>query len=169
MAMAAWLETSLAFSTTGEGESEFSGLLSEGILREPRERLRIQPRGERDKHGDAEGHGLRAGHRWTRRGAGLLEPSVYDDTEVIVERGDDIKHGKDREHWMVSLDQRKENEILAHEAGRGRDAGKRKHEDQEQQCSGGGALGKAGQVVKFLAGEPLFAEEDDERKRSRGP
>src|SRR5437016_7366548 len=80
MAMAAWLETSLAFSTTVEGASEFSGLLSEGILREPRERLRIQPRGERDKHGDAEGHGLRAGHRWTRRVAGLLEPGVYDDT-----------------------------------------------------------------------------------------
>src|SRR6266850_5503963 len=62
IAMAAWLETSFAFSATGEGDSEFSGLLSEGILSEPRERLRIQPGGERDKHGDTEGHGLRAGH-----------------------------------------------------------------------------------------------------------
>src|SRR6266852_5857900 len=117
MAIAAWLETSFAFSATGEGESEFSGLLSEGILSEPRERLRIQPRGQRDKHGNAEGHGLRAGHDGTRRFARLLEPGVHHDAEVIVERGDDIKDGEDREHRMVRFDQRKKNEILAHETG----------------------------------------------------
>src|SRR5260370_32251979 len=76
IAMAAWLETSFAFSAAGEGDSEFSGLLSEGILGEPRERLRIQPGGERDKHGDAEGHGLRARHGWTPRFARLLDPGA---------------------------------------------------------------------------------------------
>src|SRR5712692_7576344 len=60
-----------------------SCLLSEGILGEPRERLRIQP-------GDAEGHGLRAGHDRTWGFAGLLEPSVHNDAEVVVERGDDV-------------------------------------------------------------------------------
>src|SRR5258708_6966460 len=116
--MAAWLETSFAFSAAGEGDSEFSGLLSEGILGEPRERLRIQPGGERDKHGDAEGYGLSAGHGWTRRIAGLLQPGVHDNAEVIVERRHAIKQSKNREHRMARFDQRKENEILAHEAGR---------------------------------------------------
>src|SRR5260370_32268837 len=120
--MAAWLETSFAFSAAGEGDSEFSGLLSEGILGEPRERLRIQPGGERDKHGDAEGHGLRARHGWTRRFARLLEPGVHDNAKVIVKCGHDIKHGKDREHRMVRFDQRKEKEILAHETRRERNA-----------------------------------------------
>jgi len=85
MAMAAWLETSLAFSA--EGESEFSGLLSEGILGEPCERLRIQPGGEGDKYGDAEGDSLRAGHDGSGGFAGLLEPGVDDDSEVVVKRG----------------------------------------------------------------------------------
>src|SRR4030088_1732012 len=125
MAIAAWLETSFAFSTPGEGESEFSGLLSEGILGEPRERLRIQPRCQRDKHGDAEGHSLRASHGWTRRFARLLEPGVHDDTEVVVERGHDIQHGENGQHWMVRFDQRKENEILAHKTGRGGGAAQR--------------------------------------------
>src|SRR6202521_1295646 len=129
MAIAAWLETSFAFSTPGEGESEFSGLLSEGILSEPRERLRIQPGGERDKHGDAKGHCLLAGHGWTRRFARLLEPGVHDDAEVIVERGNDIQHGENGKHRMVRFDQRKKNEILAHEARRRRYPCKRKHED----------------------------------------
>src|SRR5260370_18867030 len=168
MAIAAWLETSFAFSVTGEGDSEFSSLLSEGILREPRERLRIQPRRERDKHGDTEGHGLRAGHYETRRFARLLEPGVHDDAEVIVERGDDIQHGEHREHRMVRLDQRKKNEILAHEARRRRDASKREHEDQKQQRRGGGWLGQNGQVPQVLTGEPFLPKHDDDRKRSPG-
>src|SRR2546426_2000121 len=168
MAIAAWLETSFAFSTTGGGESEFSGLLSEGILSEPRERLRIQPGGERYKQGDAEGHGLRAGHRWTPRFARLLEPSVHHDAEVVVERRDDIKHGKDSKYGMVRFDQREKNEILAHEAGRRRDACKRKHEDQKQQCRGGAALVQAVQIVELIADEPFLAKNDDDGKRSGG-
>src|SRR6267378_4837737 len=168
MAMAAWLETSFAFSVTGEGDSEFSGLLSEGILGEPRERLRIQPGGERDKHGDAEGHSLRARHQRTRRFAWLLEPGVHDDAEVIVERGHDIKHGEDGEHRMVRFDQRKENEILAHETGRGRDAREREHENQKQQRRGRAALVQAVQVLEFLADEPFLAKHDDDCKCSQG-
>src|SRR5258706_14053160 len=98
MAIAAWLETSFAFSTPGEGESEFSGLLSEGIFSEPRERLRIQPRCQCDKHGDAEGHSLRARHQRTRRFARLLEPGGHDNAEEVVERGIDVKHNKNGEH-----------------------------------------------------------------------
>src|SRR2546429_3935064 len=166
MAMAAWLETSFAFSTPGAGESEFSGLLSEGILREPRERLRIQPRGERDKHGDAEGHGLRARHGWTRSFARLLEPSVHDDAEVIVKRGDDIQHGEDGEHRMVRLDQRKENEILAHKAGRGWDPCKRKHKDQKQQRRGGAPLVPGDHVLKLLVDHPSLEQHDDDPTRT---
>src|SRR5258706_13179985 len=104
MAMAAWLEMSFAFSFTCEGDWESSGLLSEGILGEPRERLRIQPGGEGDKHGDAEGHGLGAGHDGARRFAGLLEPGVHDDAEVIVKRGNNVENGEDRDNGMVRFD-----------------------------------------------------------------
>src|SRR5437667_9253595 len=117
---------SFAFSRTGEG-SESSGLLSEGILSELSERLRIQPGGEGDKHGDAESHGLRAGHDGAGSFAGLLEPSVDDDAEIIVERGNDVENSKNGENRMVRLNQRKENRMLDHEAGRWRDASKRKH------------------------------------------
>src|SRR5258708_32184829 len=119
MAMAAWLDTSFAFSAAGEGEPGFSGLLSEGILGEPRERLGILPGREGDKYGDGKGHRLRAGHHGTRRFARLLEPGVHDDAEVVIERGNDVKNGEDGKHGMVRLDQRKENEILAHETSRG--------------------------------------------------
>src|SRR5712691_217964 len=120
MAMASWLELLCTFCRLGFRDSGLSGLLSEGILGEPRERLRIQPGGEGDKYGDAEGHGLRAGHDGNRGFSGLLEPSVNDDAEVIVERGDDVEDGEDRKHGMVRFDQGKENEVLAHEASRGR-------------------------------------------------
>src|SRR2546421_7679815 len=140
MAMAVWLEMSFAFSRVGEVGSEFSGLLSEGILSELSERLRIQPGSEGDKHGDAEGYRLRAGHDGTRRFAGLLEPGVHDDAEVVVKRGNDVEDGKDRKDRMVRLDQRKENKILAHEAGGGRDACEREHKDQQQDSGGGASL-----------------------------
>src|SRR5713226_7280292 len=94
-------ERSADFFGPDAGEELSSCLLSEGILSEPRERLRIQPGGERDKHGDAEGHSLRAGHHGTRRFAGLLEPGVHDDAEVVVKRGDDIENGEDSEHRVV--------------------------------------------------------------------
>src|SRR5262245_4903218 len=64
-----------------------SGLSSEGIVGEPRERLRIQPGGKSDKHSHAEGHGLRVAHGGARRFAWRLEPGVDNDAEVIVERG----------------------------------------------------------------------------------
>src|SRR5260370_1704900 len=82
-------------------EELWSCLLSEGILGEPRERLRIQPGGERDKHGNAEGHGLRTRHRRARRLARLLEPGVHDDAKVIIERGNDIQHSEDRQNRMA--------------------------------------------------------------------
>src|SRR6266567_8769723 len=145
-----------------------SCLLSEGILGELGERLRIQPGGESDKHGDGEGHSLRAGHHGTGRFAGLLEPGVHDDAEIVVERGNDVKNGEDGEHGMVRLDQRKENEILAHEAGGGRDARERKHEDQEQDCGGGAALVKTVQVVELFANDALLAKDDDYGKGAGG-
>src|SRR5438445_5691183 len=161
MAIAAWLETSFAFSAAGEDESGFSRLLSEGILGEPGERLRIQPGGESDKHGDGEGYRLRAGHDGTGRFPRLLKPSVHDDAEVIVERGNDVKNGKDGEHGVVRFDERKKNEILAHEAGGRRDARERKHEDQEQDCGGRAALVEAVQVVELFANDALLAKHDN--------
>src|SRR5437667_7251612 len=158
---------SFAFSRTGEG-SESSGLLSEGILSELSERLRIQPGGEGDKHGDAESHGLRAGHDGVGRFAGLLEPGVHDDAEVMVKRGDDVEDGKYRENGMVRLDERKENEILAHEAGRWRDTSKRKHKDQQQDSSGGATLVKTIQVFQFFADNPFLTKHNDDRERAGG-
>src|SRR5258708_40310661 len=114
MAIAAWLETSFAFSTPDEGESEFSGLLSEGILGEPRERLRIQPGGERDKHGDAESHGLRASHGWGGRFGGPLEPGVHQDAEGIVEGGDDLQRGENSEHRLSRFGAGKADEGTGH-------------------------------------------------------
>src|SRR5260370_37737926 len=126
-----------------------SCLLSEGIFSEPRERLRIQPGGEGDKHGDAEGHGLRAGHGRARCFARRLEPSVNDDAEVVVEGGYDVENGEDGEDGMVRFDERKENEILAHEAGGGRDARKGRHEEEQEECGGGGVVAETGHVVKL--------------------
>src|SRR4029077_1484751 len=105
------------FLDAGDSEWLSSCLLSEGIVRELCERLRIQPRGEGDKRRDGEGQGLRVGHDGTRYFARLLQPGVHDDAEIVVERWDDIEHGKNGEHRMVRFDQRKENKILAHEAG----------------------------------------------------
>src|SRR2546427_6948448 len=168
MAMASWLELLCTFCRLGFRDSGLSGLLSEGILGEPRERLRIQPGGEGDKHGDAEGHGLRAGHDRTRSFAGLLEPGVYDDAEVVVQRGNDIQHGEDGEHRMVRFNQRKKNEILAHEAGRRRNARKGKHENEQQNSGSGAAVVEAVQIVEFLADEPFLANHDDHRERACG-
>src|SRR5438552_16575145 len=157
---------SFAFSRTGEVDSEFSGLLSEGILGELSERLRIQPCSEGERHGDAESHGLCAGHDGVGRFAGLLEPGVHDDAEVIVKRGDDVEDGKYRENGMVRLDERKENEILAHETGGGRDARKRKHKDQQQDSSGGARLVKTTQELQFLADTTFRTNNNDDRRRA---
>src|SRR6266567_7131881 len=167
-ASAGMLAASLVFLCLGAFEMLSSCLLSEGILGEPREGLRIQPGGESDKHGDGEGHSLRAGHDGTGRFAGLLEPGVHDDAEVIVERGNDVQNGKDGEHGMVRLDQRKENEILAHEAGGRRDARERKHEDEEQDGRGGAALVETVQVVELFANDALLAKDDDYGKSAGG-
>src|SRR5881227_943713 len=61
---------SFALFFAGVVEGVSSGLSSEGILSEPRERFRIQPGGERDKHRDAERDGLRAAHDGPWRFAG---------------------------------------------------------------------------------------------------
>src|SRR2546430_10273216 len=103
MAMAVWLEMSFAFSRTGEVDSESSGLLSEGILGELSERLRIQPGGEGDKHGHAESYGLRAGHDGAGSFARLLEPSVPHHAGIIVERGNEVENSKNGENGMVRL------------------------------------------------------------------
>src|SRR6267143_111457 len=84
IAIASWLEALCTFWLAGFGDSVLSGLESEGIMREPRERFRIQPGGQRDKHRYAERHGLRIGHDGMRPFTRLLEPGVHDDAEVVV-------------------------------------------------------------------------------------
>src|SRR5712664_2450017 len=103
----------------GDSGGLSSSLESEGIVREPRERFRIQPGGQRDKHRYAERHGLRIGHDRMRRFTRLLEPGVHDDAEVVVKRGNDVQHREHRKHRMLRFDEREEDEILAHES-RGR-------------------------------------------------
>src|SRR6266850_2517201 len=132
IAIASWFEVFCTFWLAGFGDPVLSGLESEGIMREPRERFRIQPGGQRDKHRYAERDGLRVSHDWKRRFPRLFEPRVHDDAEVVVERGNDVQHREDRKHGMLRFDEREEDEILAHEARGRRDSRKRKHEDQQQ-------------------------------------
>jgi len=40
--------------------------------------------------------------------AGLFEPSVDDHAEIVVERGNDIERGENREHGMMRFDEREE-------------------------------------------------------------
>src|SRR6266446_4025429 len=99
-ASADWDAESCGFFGGAPG-ARSSGLESEGIVREPRERFRIQPGGERDKHRYAERHGLRVGHQRPRCFTRLLEPRVNDDAEVVVERGNDVENREHREHGML--------------------------------------------------------------------
>src|SRR5207248_6739519 len=145
-----------------------SGLSSEGILSELGERLRIQPGGEGDKRSYAERDGLRVAHDWPRGFPGSLEPGVDDDAEVVVERGNDVEHGEDGEHGMVRFDERKEDEVLTHEACGGRNPGERKHEDEEQHGGGGATVIQAVQIFKFFADETLLPHDDKDGKSTGG-
>src|SRR5258708_34583130 len=80
-ATADWEAKSCGFLSGGDSGGFSSGLKSEGIVRELRERLRIQPRGEGNKYSHTERHGLRIAHDRTRRFARLLEPGRHDDAE----------------------------------------------------------------------------------------
>src|SRR6266446_7703378 len=100
-ASADWDAKSCGFFFGGDSGGFCSGLESEGIAREPRERFRIQPGGERDKHRYAERHGLRVGHQRPRRFTRLLEPRVHDDAEVVVKGGNDVENREHREHGML--------------------------------------------------------------------
>src|SRR5882762_5135055 len=115
------------FPCLAAGGVRWSGLSldSEGIVSEPGERLRIQPRRQGYKQGRAESDGLGAAHE--RRGVvtRLFEPSMNDDAEIVVQRGNDIERGENREHGMMRFDEREKNEVLAHETCRERNAGER--------------------------------------------
>src|SRR6267142_2093537 len=121
---------------------------SKGIVSEPRERLRIQPRRQGYKQRRTEGDGLGAAHE--RRGgvAGLFEPSVDDHAEIVVER--------------------EKNEVLAHETWRGRNAGERKHEDKEKEGGGGAAMIEPVKIVEFIADQAALAEHDNNSESADG-
>src|SRR5215469_17887350 len=84
MAIANCCEKLRACFAAGEVSGVLLSSLSEGIARQPRERLRIQPRRKSHKQGDAKRHGLRAAHRWSGRFAGLGQPGMQNHAEVIV-------------------------------------------------------------------------------------
>src|SRR5690242_15876137 len=96
---------SFALFLAGGVDGFSPGLSSEGILSKLGERFRIQPGGEGDKYGYAEGDCLRAAHDGTRGLTGSFEPGMDHDAEVVVERGDDIEDGENGEHGMVRFDQ----------------------------------------------------------------
>src|SRR5260221_13804381 len=95
MAIAFCCEKFLACFTAGETSGSGLSLDSEGIVSEPGEWLRIQPRGERYKQGRAEGDRLRVGHEWRGRIAGLFEPGGKEGAEIIVDRGSGIEGGEE--------------------------------------------------------------------------
>src|SRR6516162_5181335 len=84
MAIANWCEKLLACFAVGEVPEVVLSSLSKGIARQPRERLRIQPRGKSHKQGDAQSHRLRAAHRRRRRLTGLGQPRVQNHAEIVV-------------------------------------------------------------------------------------
>src|ERR1700751_395112 len=94
IAIAFCREKFLASLAAGETSGSGLSLDSEGIVSEPGERLRIQPRGESYKQGRAQGDRLRVGHKRCRRVAGLFEPCVNYDTEIVVDRGDDVERSE---------------------------------------------------------------------------
>src|SRR6266403_4929319 len=106
------------FPRLAEGEISGAGLSldSKGIVSEPRERLRIQPRRQGYKQRRAESDGLGVAHERRWGVAGLFEPSVDDHAEIVVERGSDVERCENSHHGMVRFDQRQKNKILAHEA-----------------------------------------------------
>src|SRR5882757_7301313 len=158
------------FPRLAEGGISGAGLSldSKGIVSEPRERLRIQPRRQGYKQRRAEDDGLGAAHE--RRGgvAGLFEPSVDDHAEIVVERGNDIECGENREHGMMRFDEREKNEVLAHETCRGRNAGERKHEDKEKEGGGGAAMIESVKIVEFIADQAALAEHDNNSESAGG-
>src|SRR5260221_6634872 len=168
MAIAFCCEKFLACFTAGETSGSGLSLDSEGIVSEPGEWLRIQPRGESYKQRRAEGDRLSVGHEGRGRIAGLFQPGVNDDAEIIVDRGNEIERGEDGQHRMMRFDQREEYEVLAHEARRGRYASQRKHEDEEKNGSGRAALVEAVEVVEFVADNPALAEHDNDGEGADG-
>src|SRR5205085_11184346 len=91
-------------------------------------------------------------------------PGVNDNAEVVVERGNDVENGEDREYGMFRFNEREENEILAHEPGRGRNACEGKHEDQEQHGGRGAALIETIEILQFLADETVLPQHDEDGK-----
>src|SRR5258708_13878379 len=94
IAIAFCCEKLLAWFRAGETSGSGLSLDSEGIVSEPGEWLRIQPRGESYKQGSAQGDRLRVGHEWRGRIARLFQPCVNDDAEIIVDRGNEIERGE---------------------------------------------------------------------------
>src|SRR5579859_297019 len=158
------------FACFSAGEISGSGLSldSEGIVSEPGEWLRIQPRGEGYKQGRAEGDSLGVGHEWHGGVPGLFEPGVNDDAKIVVERGDDVERGKYRKHRMMGFDEREKDEVLAHKASGRRNSGERKHEDEEKNGCCQIALVEAVKIVEFVADDAALAKNDDDGEGADG-
>src|SRR5260370_4382907 len=134
---------------------------SEGIVSEPGERLRIQPRRQGYKQRRAEGDGLGAAHERRWGVAGLFQPSVDDHAEIVVERGNDIERGENSQHGMVRFDEREEDEVLANEARRGRNAGEREREYEEKESGSRAAMIESVKIVQFVTDDAALAEHDN--------
>src|SRR5258708_1459040 len=134
---------------------------SKGIVSEPGERLRIQPRRQGYKQRRTESDGLGVAHERPWGVAGLFQPSVDDHAEIVVERGNDVERCENSQHGMVRFDQRQKNEILAHEARRGRNAGEREHEYEEKESGSGAAMIESIKIVEFIADQAALAEHDN--------
>src|SRR5258708_23053114 len=141
---------------------------SEGIVSEPGERLRIQPRRQGYKQGRDEKNALGAVDEGRGGEAGLLQQSVDHAVEIVVEPENDIERGENREHGMVRFHQRQKNKILAHEARRGRNAGERKHEDKEKEGGGGATMIESVKIVEFVADQAALAEHDNNSESAGG-
>src|SRR5258708_38051638 len=98
IAIAFCCEKLLACFAAGETSGSGLSLDSEGIVSEPGEWLRIQPRGERYKQGRAESDSLCVGHKWRGRGAGLFEPCVKYAAEIVVERRNNVDGSGSRQN-----------------------------------------------------------------------
>src|SRR5580700_9443798 len=69
---------------------------------------------------------------------------------------------------MMRLDESEEDEVLAHEARGGGNAGEREHEDEEKDGGGRAPLVEAVEIVEFVSDKAALAERYDDGESADG-
>src|ERR1700686_936737 len=113
--MANWFEKLLAFPGAEESGESFVGLLSKGIARHSRERLRIQPRRQGNKYADTQYDRFRDAkcNRHRFRFGFIAAPRVHSDAQVGIRERQRRQRDEPGYITMPSFQKRMENKITA--------------------------------------------------------